>query len=338
METTANTKKDQGAPDDIICACMNFRRSDMHAFLAANPTNDFDLFLRETDIGHTCTACLLDLEYEFVTFDFKTAAKPHARSKTAKDKAAGRPLFSKQRFYTFLDRLSPRVSVPLEEVLPVLAGNGFSQRLLITNQSLLYAGELCAPTMNVEIVVRDGDGKVRSSMKHAVKAGETFEQELSPLIADDTEEALQIGSVKIRRFASEDGFRGTTRPQTELIGPGGASAVHGQAARHNSGGEVTFGPLGSARAFISFVNDDEKPITLSLRYPLPLWAEPQDGPIRSDVVIPAHGTRLVEIAPPDQSTGDTPSLCRVSWRGAGKYKAHVFNADADLTRLSIDHN
>ncbi|MGE4218173.1 MAG: hypothetical protein AB7G39_01900 [Alphaproteobacteria bacterium] len=241
-----------------------------------------------------------------------------------------------------LDALSPRTRMPLVEVLPVIAGGGFTQSLIVANHSLLYAGTLSAPPMRITLTLRDEGGHERFQETRTVAAGKTWRRELSSMLEADANGPLRIGSVTIVRAASHAGFRGTTRPQTELIGPGGAAAVHSQAARWNGGGEIVFDARPQGRRFLSFVNVEAQPLHLALRYPLPLGAQADTGSPRTTVALPAYGAALVEIeagsddlAQADPAIG-TP-LCRVSWRGTGCYKAHAFNADSALSRLSIDH-
>ena len=329
------------ADSSIICACQNLTRTDMHSVLATFPGLGFDAWLQRTGAGQTCTACLLDLEYEFVTFDHGAFAGRVSRNQEEVGVLTKVRRPWKRRLYDMLDAISPRSPVPLEEVLPVIAGGGFSQALVIANHSLFYDGSYAAPPMRVEIILRDAEGQVRLHEIRTVSAGETWRHELSSMLEAEPNGSLRVGSVTIIRSAKQPGFRGTTRPQTELIGPEGAAAVHSQSARWNGGGEVVFDGRSEVRRFISFVNAQAQPVRLALRYPLPLDATPDIGQTRAEVILPPFGAAFVEIDAvadaPGGSSFSHPPLCRVSWRGTGRYKAHAFNADACLTRLSIDH-
>lgn len=344
---------DKGKPEDqtagigdmshMVCGCLEFTRGDMAAVLSSEPGMGFDTFLEKTGTGQTCTACLLDLECEFIDIGKATSSGPSLARK--KKKTAGDDLSLKRRIYNIVDGISPMAPATLWEVLPVLSGGGFKQSIVIANHSLLYEGKISAPPVVITLDLRDGSGRLVERRKRTVEAGSTLRENVSEALGADSKapsnapDPFKVGSVYIQRHAAAEGYLGTTRPQTELLGPGGCTSVHGNAARVNGGGEIIFDARGGTRRFISFVSTDSKPIEISLYYPQPLYADQAQGEPRDTVVVPPNGTVLAEIEPDAVTRTPTGNadLCRLIWRGMGCYRTHAFNSDSGLGRMSIDH-
>ena len=339
---TVQEKPPESDMSAMVCACENFTRGDMRKYLTANPGVGFDTFLDATNTGQTCTACLLDLECDFV--EVGKTVHPAGKVATGAVSAKHESLSLKRRLYRLIDGLSPQVPVKLWEVLPVLYGNGMSQSVIIANHSLLFENELAAPPVNVTLTLRDPRGKVIFRDRQKVEKRTIFRRELSGLLAEaagntGSEEAFEIGSVIVTRQAASNGYLGTTRPQTELVGKTGCTSVHGNAARYNQGGEITFDARRDTRRFLSFVSTDRNPADISVYYPVPLYGGWQDMTPQETVTVPANGAALVEI--PMNKIGKEPeagpNLCRVVWRGQGVYKTHAYNSDMALGHMSIDH-
>lgn len=348
MSKTAITP---GAPsavqtDQLICACEELTRAAMNDVLKGNPGISFEDFLSQTKAGQTCTACLLDIEYEFVTFTTSSAAATVAPAGTTRRQRETLPL--KQRLYRLLDRISPKTPATITDVIPILAAPEYQQNLIVTNQPLLFGDTFIAPDFEVALEIRTADGREVSNTTRLLRSGETWREDLSAPIAAAAGQqpragaaAFTLGSALIRRRARRSGFRGTTRPQTEIIGPGGVSAVHLQGASFNGGGGVVFDGRPETRRFVSFVSLDKEPIEIEVTYPLPLGEDTPAGSNHKSerLRLGPKATAIVEIPGELASSGSAPGspLIRVEWIGRGIYKAHGYNADSDLTRMAIDH-
>ena len=88
----------------------------------------------------------------------------------------------------------------------------------------------CGAPYNLEVIIRDQDGRICRTEKRTVEPESSFEWTASadiPAACGDDE--LSVGSMEIRRSSARPGVRGTTRPQPEILAPNGACSVHAQA-------------------------------------------------------------------------------------------------------------
>lgn len=323
--------------DPVICTCVGLTEGRLRALIGENPEIGFDDILARTGAGTTCTACLLDLEYQFTAAP--RVKRPAGAAAEAGPDRERETISPKQRLYRLLDHLSPPVPYQLSNPLPVLAGHGIEEFVCIANDSLLYRGEEAAPPMRVGLRVRDGAGRLRHEARHLVEAGDSLRVEVSRHIgAESADPSLPaIGSVEITRLARRPGTRGTTRPQILINGTGGSCAVHGQAAR------VTTEPYwftclyrpGEERCFLSIVNVTGRVLKGSIGYPFGL-----DGVAPRDhaVTLAPHASTLHEIRLDEDAAariGDGPLSLNMMFDRL--HKAHFLCATPTLDRFSIDH-
>lgn len=325
------------AEREIICACVNLNRAAYKSFLAANPAATFEEVLAMTKAGATCTACLLDLEYHFVTASRQrpTAARQANLPDVDRDQRG-----LKRRLFDFIDKWSPMVPFKLIERLPVICGADVEQRLWVSNRSLLFAGNRAAPPYNLEVTIRDAVGTVLHTLRHTVEPDASFEFPVSGYLSPAHEAGdLTVGSMEIRRSSAFSGVRGTTRPQTEILAPNGACSVHAQA--YKTPGEKWFSIYhrpADQRIFLSYISFKHAPIEIDLTYPMnakDLGIEPS----RHRLTIAPFGAVLHEICltPEAAEMLDTRDMI-LRWTSDGEYNCHVFCATPDLSRLSIDHS
>lgn len=332
---TANAAP-QRRTDELICACTDLRLGEYRRLLQANPNLSFDDVLAQTGAGGACTACLLDLEYFYVSTPRDAA--PDAKGITTNRKPK-RSL--KRRIFDFIDSISPPVPYTLPARLPVIAGAGLVQNVWVSNRSLMFEGETSAPPFKVMVTVRDAAGEVRHRETHTVEPEDALMLTVSAFIAPpaDATLPLAVGSVEITRRGTRRGFRGTTRPQTEILARDGACSVHAQ--NYKIPGERWFSfahQPQDQRVFLSFINFAGRPNTVSLSYPM----NAEDigiAPRRFDITLPAHGATLHEIdinaAKADALSGRHLTL---KWTCSSEYNCHIFCATPDLGRFSIDHS
>jgi hypothetical protein len=336
MFSSADTGGDtsEPKPQDVLCACENATIGDLQRVVWSNPGIDFEQVLERTQMGNRCTACLLDLEHYFVQY---SAVSPSNVDIPASARAPIVPkLPFKQRIYRAIDSLMPLTPVRLQEVLPVIAGPGIEHWMIVANQSLLFEDEFKAPSMQVEAHVFGREGQSRGQLDRTLASGETLRTNLTEMLAP---QALTIGSVTIKRRALTPGYRGTTRPQIEIVTSKASCAVHGQAVGPRKSGEIVLSGDGdSDLRFLALVSRDSRAVQIELRYPLPLHAAPDHGAATEKVVIPPNGARLVQLKPVAATALEkSAGLLRLSWVGAGVYTSHLVLANHALDRFSIDH-
>lgn len=329
MNDTADDK------NEMLCGCSNITVGQFYDLIAANP-KDFDEVLRETGAGQTCTACLLDLEYHYVRA-FEASAPRTSGGKVLK-KAKKDSSSLKRRIYRFIDALAPLVPIKLRQVTPVLYGAGVTEWLCVSNDSLMYEGEVAAPPFRLDIVLRDSEGRIVLEQREIVPVGEALRMDISaPLLQADKSSNgdLKLGWMDLLRRAQTPGVRGTTRPQIELVTSAGVCAVHTQAAteRSQSGLTLRLRP-GEDRHFLTVVNAEPKPLAFRLAVETARLPEP----IRLPIDVPAWGARLVEIPIPSvQPDGELGILTDVSWTTDRMNKVYILCATPNLDRFSVDH-
>ena len=307
--------------------------------LAADPTMSFENLLGRSGAGIKCTACLLDLEYFYVTM-------PRSRNNVALCQVVTEgdaPQSLRHKLYRFIDGISPLVPFPLAEWMPVIVGEGIEQWVWVANHSLLYEGQVCPPGFGVHVAVRDAEGQVVYDCLHEVKQGSSLRLNISKFLPAPRQvgevPSIGIGSMVISRHAHEFGFRGTIRPQIEIVSSAGSCAVHSQApgGRPEQWFTTLYRP-NDERLFLSIVNASDKPLTVAIAYPFEPSAMADDGVPQQTVYVPPRGARLHEIAlPPPYAQKFLGKLFSIRWRAFGMRKVHVICATPSLDRFSIDH-
>lgn len=337
----SNRPRDQDNVE-VVCGCTNLTLRELQERLATDATLTFDRLLEVTGAGGKCTACLLDLEYHFVNLP-RIVSKGGASDVVAvDDKTAVRKF--KDKLYRFLDNLAPMLPIPLPNIIPVIGGPQQVQWLWLANQSLFFEGKICAPDMVATIVVRDSEGKVRHRDKLHLGEEENVRVNISqylPPAEPDAHGAVlpSIGSVIVHRRWGRPGFRGTTRPQFEIVAPGGACAVHSQAA---TGPATKWFSLISRpkdeRVFLSVVNAHDDAIKFELDYPYLSEKTPGVEPAGTVTTIPPQGARLIEVRLPQQHHAALEGhVFSLRWRVSGPHKVYVICSTPTLDRFSIDH-
>lgn len=323
----------------MLCPCLELTYSDFDAFRSEHPEITFEDVLAATGAGSKCTACLLDVEHHY-SAAATAAAKP--ASFKAKKNDAQRPL--KRRIYDFLDRVSPLVDRPREESywIPLFHGPTVSTDIVVSNQFMVFGNEHCAPDMDVDIDVFGRDGKQLASLTQRVAQGDVFRCTASGHLGDYLDSSpvpgVALGTARVFRRARKPGFKGTTRPQVEIVGRAGASTVHGTAPglgrSASRGGITTVCRPNDERQFLSVVNPSKQPIEMEVQLPVCNLCKPRI----ETVSIPARGISLIPIALNDEETRAIgTSAFFVSWNGPRSRMAHYVASDAGFERVSIDH-
>jgi hypothetical protein len=328
-----------------ICACFDLNYGTLTQLLTDNPKMDFELLLEKTKAGSKCTACLLDLEYLFVETTARLARGDQVGTANvlgSSDNAqAGDPVSLKQRLYAVIDRYAPSVHPPEFQnyYLPVIGGHGIDQFVWIANRSLLFEGAVCAPAMDIELTVRTAGGHVTYDAVHHLAQESDLRVNVSQHLPAAPDGSPQIGSVRIARKAESPGFRGTTRPQIEIIASGGAACVHGQAPAPTTGSWQTFlCRPGEERLFFAVVNASSKPMQVVFTYPHPMVSDGSPPPVGKVDTLSPYGAVLHEVS---LSEADKVRFAgqpfAVRWESPALHKAYILCAEPDLSSFSVDH-
>ena len=321
----------------FICPCTELDFRGLKDWLAREPGLTFEDLLAKTGAGSVCTACLLDLEYHFVSLPRQPQSSSTVTVEAAKPTKVDISL--KQRIYRIIDRLSPLTPVTLRNVMPVLRGPSIEQWVCVANNSILFERELCAPPMQVRLIVRDRNGRHTHSVSRTLESEESLRINVSDFLPEETDSELNFGSVEIIRRAKTPGFRGTTRPQVEIIAAAGSCAVHSQAPGTAPDGATTvLARPDDERLFLTFVNAESRPFSTKISFPHHCPGSPPTSPRSESVTVPSHGTHIHEIVlNSDERKALAGKPFVVRWHGIGRRRSHMLCATPNLDRFSIDH-
>lgn len=325
---------------ETICSCFDYTVDDMSALMASEPGLRFEDLLRRTGIGSKCTACLLDLECTYSSL-FTAQAKSGPNYPTQNVGAPKQKLNLKQRIYRFVDGLAPQVPIILQSPLPVLYGKGIETYLWMANNSLLFDGELCAPDFELDLTIRNANGRILDRKKTVVGRDEYFREQISEILREaDPDTDFAIGSVEIIQRGKFPGVRGTRRPQIEVVTPYSAAAIHGQGP-YKLAEESSFmcpNKPGDELCFVSIVSVSNAPLSLTLKFPLELSGSDELAAITRTVEVPPFGAQLIDVTLKGELAEKfTYPVQTVGWNAGELQKLHLINATNDLQRISIDH-
>lgn len=313
--------------DEVLCACIGMGRKEAIGRLAAAPEQSFDAFLAATGAGQVCTACVLDLEYLFIT-----APRPESASVQARDVPVAKTSL-KQRVYRQLDRFSPLTPNNRTNWMPVLYGQGIQQYLWLSNHPLLFEAGSGETGFRISYTVRDSAGRVVLRGNDALDVGGMMRVCLTQWLP--ASDHVMLGSIAVDRLAKRPGVRGTTRPQVEVVTRSGAASLHFQAPNRGYRSSVSFwSKPDSERTFFTAINCSKQPLKVRLSYAL---AETEGAVLTNEeYLLSGYECRLIEAAPP--AIGDAAgALITANLWTSGYGKLHLMIADPDLSRLSLDH-
>lgn len=323
------------APDSsepVICTCVEMTKSDFVAATAQHPDLDFEMLMEKTGAGMRCTACRLDLELAYTENYGRVAAaaKSHKRGMI---KAA--PSL-KARLYAWLDRMAPMTPLRLSNTVPVLLHTGVRQYVVVCNDPPLYAEAAPPQPMQVRIIVRDNEGRIRADQSQDVTAERPFDANVSAFLPEPADGEPELGSVEVIRSWRKPALRGTTRPQIVIEAPGGCGAVHTTAP--NGPGATWYSALarsGEDRILLGVINPSDRPLHVQFQYP---YASGHKASPRGEATLPPHGALLHEVSLNEAENAalfDKPFSMRCDADGA--HKVYLFTASQTLDRFSVDH-
>lgn len=305
-------------PDQIICACFDVTLSRMRRAIADDPSMTFDDLMGSTGAGTKCTACLLDLEYFFVSGE-----RPGGRSQIGK---RTRNRSFKRRIYDLVDSLSPARPHFRRGVAPVISGKGIEEYFWIANAPMLFGDEFPATPHRYRYAVRDGNGNVRASAEAPLPPGRAERINISGPINDGAV-PFSVGTFEIALWAERRGFIGTTRPQIEILTAAASCSVHlhSPIARPFKGGVSVPCSPDDERIFLVFMNPFDRALTGRITI--------TDHDRSHDISATPFGTAPFEV--PTRQVG--ADFAFVQWDMHSGCKVYMICASAGLDRFSVDH-
>jgi bacterioferritin-associated ferredoxin len=330
--------------DEIVCQCAQVRRSDIEELQRASPDITFDDVLQRSGAGTKCTACVLDIEYQFTTGLGGGGSSRQVRSVDVE----GPLVVSEKRrslrrvIYDLLDNnLAPRFRRRSYHA-PVILADGIEQLCVLSNQGFTFAHGDRVPTYRVELVLRNAKGTLVASETHEVAPGEHFEHSISAMFPQAIRDSktLSIGSITTVVEPRSSGLMGFPRPHIKILTKAGATSVHQHSPLRFREGYVTWmNQPDYQRMFLAFVNTWPWSVSCELDYPHVAQAGPIDKLVKDAIRVPARGAFLHEVLL-DQTTRKELDGRRFSTRLRAPVSTgtiHMIYATPDLSTVSIDH-
>jgi hypothetical protein len=342
MGTGIKIKGEEVSLSDVVCPCFDLRIQDFVDIMSDYKNLSYDDFLNITKAASKCTACSLDVEYYFFQLIDSGLIKESDSKKFTKRIATNTSI--KQKFYRFVDKFSPMVSMMRTNYIPIIGKNeALESWIWVANNSMMYEGVLFGSKMNVELTVRNHLGHIKHKEKYFLDRENFLHVNVSQFLLIDTNldnDEILVGSLQIERLPLEIGTRGTTRPQLEILAKNGGGAVHTQGGSpvRNGGFSCLYRPDVDT-IFIAITNTEEnKKNDFCIEYPINKTLNPDGSVVKDCISILPKATILYEIRLDKEFYNEyVDQLIQIKWKSTGARSTYVFCTSKNLDQISIDH-
>jgi len=315
--------------DEIICYCNNVRVNDILKIISNKPDISFEDFQKLSNAGMSCTACILNLEDEFVshTSNFTIQKKFFFKKNILN-------LSVKQLIYKFIDTLSPAIPIVIKNYFPIIYCKSLDIYIWVSNFSNLYKNNEGLVQHKIYVNFYNSLGKLIWKKFYLLEKNKEIRIKIpTDLLKTDSGMEVEHGWVSLTKAAKKSGYRGTTRPQIQFVSENASCAVHGQDIKPINGGSHSFVYNPDAeRQFLSFFNIGKNKLELEIN------VLKKDGSVLKldNISLNSLNSKLFEIKLDNLTINKFDSVL-INWLGTGEYKCHVIIADKELKRFSIDH-
>ena len=315
--------------NELICYCNNVKKSEVKKLIDSEPGIEFEELQKNLKAGTTCTACVLNLEDEFVKHT--TTSIDRNNFKVLKNFFDGG---IKQSLYRFIDFFSPSIPIVLKNYFPILLCKDLEIFIWVANYSNLYKSDKDIVDHVIKINFYNSYGKSIWNKKFILEKNKEIKVKIpTDLLKEDLNKEIIHGWVKLSKIAKKSGYRGTTRPQIQFVTNTASCTVHGQNVQMIKGGSHSFVLNSqSERQFLSFFNKSKKKINIELN----LLQKNGDMSKLNTISLDSLSSTLYEVKLESMNIKRFESLT-IIWSGSGSYKCHAIITDKQLERFSVDH-
>jgi len=238
----------------------------------------------------------------------------------------------RRRVYEFIDGLLPHVRRTRTEIMPILAGNGISTELCISDaEPRTLMGRAAA--FRVGIRCYSSAGHCFRKQRLSLKPGDSITENVSDDLPEGTPmDGLRTGSCWIEMKALDDGYIGFTRPHFLLRTEWGTTALHTQIVSSRHSFFTSARANSDERQYISYVNAEDRPV--HVRFAVrPMNASHPEA--RVSRTLSPLGAEIVPIPEPQgiENAGYRGVEC---W-AEGATRRHLIIAEKGFAQISIDH-
>jgi bacterioferritin-associated ferredoxin len=320
---TLNNKK------NLICYCNNITYEEISKILYENQNIDFETFQKKSNAGTACSACIPNLENEFIKLSNRKVST-NFLGEVKKNKSF------KEYVYDLIDKLSPNYSITLSNYFPIIYKEDIQIKIWISNFSNLYLNKDKIVEYKIKIKLFNSVGKKVWSQKFNLENNKNLIIDIPNNLINynyNDKNNLSLGWLLLEKRSKSSGYRGTTRPQIQIISKKSSCAVHGQNIHSNNGGShaYVYNP-DAERQFLSFFNISNKDINLQLFY----FDKNDKINLLKNFQLKSKHSKIIELSFLNKEFMKFDPI-NIIWKGSGLYKTHVFISDKKIERVSIDH-
>mgnify|MGYP001809572027 CR=1 FL=1 len=318
---------------NVICPCKGITEDHLRATIKAKPHLSFEDLVSSTGAGTKCTACMLDLEYYFLSGEVPPDAERQLRKPRAR-----RPF--KRRVYDAVDMISPKLPIISRSIAPVMRGVGIEQHLWISNYPMLFEEK------NLDLIVkhkysaqvRDASGEIVQENSGELGPTDSVRLNVSDGLKLDSARTtpFAFGSLHIDLWANSSGFRGSTRPQIEIVTANAACAVHTQGATRGQGstGFECLARPHDEQLFVVAMNASDKENSFIVEVDLIGGSERLD----ERKTVSPFGAALFRVPAEHFAMADgTDRFLDVTIRATDDHKSYLLCSTPNYDRFSVDH-
>jgi bacterioferritin-associated ferredoxin len=317
---------------NTLCYCNDVKYQDIENIIKKKPGIKFDELQKITNAGTSCTACILNLEDEFIK---KTSSLPKKNKNFVINKFLKKNF--KQIIYKIIDYFSPSLPIVINNYFPILNSKNLEIFIWLANYSNLYKNSDSEGLVdhNIIMLLYNSEGNLLWKKKFFLKRNSDLNIKIpTDLLKNEYRKKIEYGWLHIKKFGKKSGLRGTTRPQIQYLTSNASCAVHGQDIKLNNGGSyaLVYNP-NSDRQFLNFLNLGSKNLSINLTL------LKKDGSIKdfNKINLKSLNSVFYELELDKMDIKEFEPII-ISWQCVGVYKCHVIITDKLLTRFSLDHH
>jgi bacterioferritin-associated ferredoxin len=313
--------------DNIICYCNNITYSAIHNILNKNPGLNFKDFQNLSNAGTSCTACIPRLENIFVE---KSGKNQNFKYSTISPK-----IFNTKSFiFSLMDKMLINLPVTFHNYFPIIFRKDIQTKIWVSNFGNLYKDLNNVVEHKLRIKFFNSFGSNIWKYECVIKKNENKIIEIPiKLLEQWKDDEWSSGWIHIEKKSLSAGYKGTTRPQIQILTKNSSCSVHGQDIKTSKGGFHSFinNPM-SEKQLLSFFNIGKKKIHVKLEY----LNKKNEYTNFKNLILDPYNSKIIELKINDRSFQEF-DLISIRWRAIGLYKAHIFITDNKFQRISLDH-
>lgn len=212
--------KNFNTQEKYLCFCSRVSHETFREHINTLYSKNLETMCNKLNIGKQCTACLPNVEDEF--FNYKGV---QVKNKKFNFHTSERSL--KDRLKHKIDAIFGNELVSLDGHIPVIASKSIKTWLVVSNESPNLINFKIVP-YKIELTFYNKVGEKINFIKHTVFPNKRYQICLNNYLKNSSSE-LESYYVFVKRYATKEGIRGSTRPHFFYEAPNSMASLHTQA-------------------------------------------------------------------------------------------------------------